>query len=89
MAKWWIFWSTAKRTRKSNYFLGSVYILVAGGSQNALIPCEDERDLASAVKRVLEYAKFDVDVAHDGLEALDYFAYQTYDAIILDIMMPK
>ena len=63
--------------------------MVAGGSQNAFTSCEDERDLVSAVKRVLEYAKFDVDAAHDGLEALGYFAYQTYDAIILDIMMLK
>ncbi|MBP5091049.1 MAG: response regulator transcription factor [Bacilli bacterium] len=54
-----------------------------------ILLAEDERDLASAVKRVLEYAKYDVDVVYDGLGALDYLAYQEYDAAIFDIMMPR
>ena len=54
-----------------------------------ILLAEDERDLASAVKRVLEYAKYDVDVTYDGVSALEYFGYQEYDALILDIMMPR
>ncbi|MBQ4255431.1 MAG: response regulator [Bacilli bacterium] len=54
-----------------------------------ILLAEDERDLASAVKRVLEYAKYDVDVTYDGVSALEYFGYQEYDAVILDIMMPR
>lgn len=30
-----------------------------------------------------------MDVAHDGQEALDYLDADTYDGVILDIMMPK
>ena len=54
-----------------------------------ILLAEDERDLAAAIKRVLEYAKYDVDVAYDGVSALEYFGYQEYDAVILDIMMPR
>lgn len=54
-----------------------------------ILLAEDERDLASAVRRVLEYAKYDVDVTYDGVSALEYFGYQEYDAVILDIMVPR
>ena len=32
---------------------------------------------------------YSCDAAYDGEEALDYLAYDEYDAVILDIMMPK
>lgn len=54
-----------------------------------LLLVEDEKDLSAAVKKLLNYAKYDVDQAYDGLEALDYLAYGQYDAMILDVMMPR
>lgn len=54
-----------------------------------LLLAEDDRDLSSAIVRVLKYNKYDVDTAYDGEEALYYLENFKYDGAILDIMMPK
>ena len=54
-----------------------------------LLLAEDERDLASAIRRVLEIAKYDVDVAYDGVQALGKSRDYPYDLLILDVMMPR
>lgn len=54
-----------------------------------LLLVEDERDLSKVIKRILEYSKYEVDTAFDGLEALDKLQCNTYNLIILDVMMPK
>lgn len=50
---------------------------------------EDEVRLASYLKRGLEREGFAVDVAADGEEGLWLASNQPYDAIVLDIMLPK
>jgi len=50
---------------------------------------EDEKKLASLIKKALERAKFSVDVIHDGQEALDFATTYSYDLIILDILLPR
>ena len=50
---------------------------------------EDEVELAKGLKYLLEKNKFSVDIVHNGRDALDYFHGADYDAIVLDIMMPK
>ncbi len=50
---------------------------------------EDEPRLAKAIKRGLEDHGFAVDVAHDGDAGLAKARYDDYDAIVLDIMLPK
>ena len=54
-----------------------------------LLFCEDERDLSNAIKRLLEINKYAVDVAYDGVQALERAHTNHYDAIILDVMMPR
>ena len=54
-----------------------------------LLYAEDERSLSEAVVDVLEYHKYKVDVVYDGQDALDWAANDSYDGIILDVMMPK
>ncbi len=54
-----------------------------------ILIAEDERDLNDLLKKRLENQKYTVDACCDGEEALDYLAVTEYDAIILDIMMPK
>lgn len=50
---------------------------------------EDHKPLSKALKRGLEEENFAVDVAEDGEEA-DYKARSaSYDAIVLDLMLPK
>ena len=54
-----------------------------------ILIAEDEKDLNELLKKRLENQKYTVDACRDGEEALDYLAVTEYDAIILDIMMPK
>ncbi len=54
-----------------------------------ILLAEDERDLSDAIVRVLKMNKYDVDAAYDGQEALDMVYDNDYDALILDVMMPK
>lgn len=50
---------------------------------------EDERNLSDALAHVLSKHNYTVDVAHDGTSGLDCAMSGIYDAIILDIMLPK
>lgn len=49
---------------------------------------EDEKKIASFVKKGLEEQGFVADVCHDGAEGLTMALESSYDAIILDIMLP-
>lgn len=53
-----------------------------------ILIAEDELTIARALRVMLEKNKFSVDEAHNGLEALDFLNATTYDAMVLDIMMP-
>lgn len=50
---------------------------------------DDERQLTSALEVILKQNKFSVDVANNGEDGLDMALTGIYDAIVLDIMMPK
>ncbi|WP_036325920.1 response regulator transcription factor [Microbispora sp. ATCC PTA-5024] len=50
---------------------------------------EDERRLAALVKSGLADEGFAVDVAHDGTEGLWMAEENAYDAIVLDVMLPR
>ena len=50
---------------------------------------EDEVGLAKGLKFLLEKNNFTVDIVHDGVDALACCDSVAYDAVILDIMMPK
>lgn len=54
-----------------------------------ILIAEDELDLAEALTAFFEKNQFNVDTVHDGAAACDYAAVGGYDAIILDVMMPK
>ena len=54
-----------------------------------LLLAEDERSLSRAVCALLEKNNYAVDPVYDGQEALDYLESGNYDALILDVMMPK
>jgi two-component system OmpR family response regulator len=49
---------------------------------------EDEEVLAASLARGLEADGFAVDVAHDGIDGLWRATEGTYDAIVLDLMLP-
>jgi len=50
---------------------------------------EDEKKVASFVKRGLEEEQYAVDVAYDGEEGLYMASNNPYDLLILDLMLPK
>lgn len=50
---------------------------------------EDERDLNDIITKKLTSQGYSVDSVYDGEEAIDILSYTDYDAVILDIMMPK
>lgn len=50
---------------------------------------EDERDLNDIITKKLTSQGYSVDSVYDGEEAMDILSYTDYDAVILDIMMPK
>jgi DNA-binding response OmpR family regulator len=50
---------------------------------------EDERRLAAAVRRGLSAEGFAVDVAYDGEDGLHSAREGDYDAVVLDLMLPK
>lgn len=54
-----------------------------------LLVVEDERDLNRVISKRLEVEGYSVDRCFDGEEALDYILAGEFDAIIMDIMMPK
>ena len=60
----------------------------AGVGMRVLI-AEDEVGLAKGLKFLLEKNNFTVDMVHNGADALAYAESVAYDAIVLDIMMPK
>lgn len=49
---------------------------------------EDERRLASAIRRILQEEGHVVDVVYDGEDALYQATLEEYDAIVLDVMLP-
>jgi len=53
-----------------------------------ILIAEDEVTIARALKVMLEKNKYTVDLVHNGLDALDYLQAVSYDALVLDIMMP-
>jgi DNA-binding response OmpR family regulator len=53
-----------------------------------LLLVEDQKRLASLSKRSLIEDGYVVDIAFDGQEALDKFDLNSYDLVILDIMLP-
>ena len=54
-----------------------------------LLLAEDEKPLSRAVAAILQRSHYTVDAVYDGEEAMEYLESDIYDAIILDIMMPK
>ena len=53
-----------------------------------ILLADDEKELSRAVGTILKYSNYDVDIVHNGKEALDKVNENMYDVIILDIMMP-
>ena len=54
-----------------------------------ILVVEDARDLNRLIEKTLKRASYSVDSCFDGEEALDCLLGAEYDAVLLDVMMPK
>lgn len=54
-----------------------------------LLVVEDEPKIADSLKKGLEQEGFAVDKAGDGVEGYDFASTESYDLIILDLMLPS
>ena len=54
-----------------------------------LLVVEDDFDIQELLHSFLQEAGYEVDVANDGVEAIDIFSNSQFDLILLDIMLPK
>src|SRR5512137_2310405 len=49
---------------------------------------EDEHRIAQTIKKGLEQERYAVDVTYTGSDGFDLASTESYDAIILDLMLP-
>ena len=49
---------------------------------------DDEVQLCESLKELFAAEKWTVDYVHDGFSAIDYIMTDTYDVVVLDIMLP-
>ena len=53
-----------------------------------ILVVEDQQRLATLLRRVLTEERHTVDVANDGVTGLDLAGSDTYDLVVLDVMLP-
>jgi DNA-binding NtrC family response regulator len=54
-----------------------------------ILVIDDERSIRNALQEILEYEKFEVELAENGLEGLEKFTANNFDIILCDIKMPE
>jgi two-component system nitrogen regulation response regulator NtrX len=54
-----------------------------------ILVIDDERSIRNTLKDILEYEKFNVEVAEDGIEGLEMIKTSNFDVVLCDIKMPK
>ena len=54
-----------------------------------ILVIDDEKSIRRTLRDILEFEKFEVEEARDGLDCLVKLKRNTYDAILLDIKMPN
>ncbi|MBY0291192.1 MAG: response regulator transcription factor [Mycobacteriaceae bacterium] len=54
-----------------------------------ILVVDDDRAVRESLRRSLSFNGYSVELAQDGLEALDLIASDRPDAVVLDVMMPR
>ncbi len=54
-----------------------------------ILVIDDEKSIRNTLREILEYEKYDIDDASDGMEGLRLAGEQKYDVVLCDIKMPK
>ena len=53
-----------------------------------ILVIDDEKSIRNALQEILEYEKFDVELAENGPEGLEKFSANAFDVVLCDIKMP-
>ena len=72
-------------------YSNGIWILTAIGRffyMNKLLIVDDEAKIRFVVKEYAQFSGFEVDEAADGREAVDLCKENSYDLIVMDVMMP-
>lgn len=54
-----------------------------------ILVIDDERSIRNTLKEILEYEKFTVDLAENGIDGLEKYKKGSYDIVLCDIKMPE
>jgi two-component system, NtrC family, nitrogen regulation response regulator NtrX len=54
-----------------------------------ILVIDDEKSIRNTLKDILEYEKYEVDLAEDGLQGIELFKEHEHDVVLCDIKMPK
>jgi len=54
-----------------------------------ILVADDESSIRRTIKDILEFEKYEVELASNGLEAYEVFEVNDFDAVLLDIKMPE
>jgi two-component system, OmpR family, response regulator MprA len=54
-----------------------------------ILVVDDDRAVRESLRRSLSFNGYSVELAHDGVEALDKISHDRPDALVLDVMMPR
>src|SRR5690606_10232042 len=55
---------------------------------NKLLLIDDDKELTQLINEYLTAEGFEVDMVHDGQQAIEIGNYDQYSAIVLDVMLP-
>ncbi|TDQ37430.1 response regulator transcription factor [Aureibacillus halotolerans] len=58
-------------------------------SQKRVLIIEDEENIARVLKLELDYEGYEADTAHTGSEGLAKYREQSWDLVLLDVMLPE
>jgi two-component system, NtrC family, nitrogen regulation response regulator NtrX len=54
-----------------------------------ILVIDDERSIRNTLKEILEFEKFEVEIAEDGIEGLEKLEKANFDVVLCDIKMPR
>lgn len=63
--------------------------LIKSSQSINILLAEDDKINQIVISRMLKEKGYEVDIAHNGIEALKYYNQKKYDTILMDIQMPE
>jgi len=64
------------------------YIKLNSKIMSRILVIDDERSIRNTLKDILEYEKYEVELAEDGKKAIELFRNTEFDIVLCDIKMP-